>query len=147
MSEHPIQGLMGTSMEKIREMVDVNTIIGDPITCPDGTVIIPVSKVGFGFAAGGSDWPSKQPKDLFGGASGAGVSIQPLAFLVVSNGNVQILQIDSNEDTANRMVGIVPEVIQSIGDLFKKDSKKDKKSDHPVKVTTETSVEEPDGEE
>lgn len=147
MSEHPIQGLMGTSMEKIREMVDVNTIIGDPITCPDGTVIIPVSKVGFGFAAGGSDWPSKQPKDLFGGASGAGVSIQPLAFLVVSNGNVQILQIDSNEDTANRMVGIVPEVIQSIGDLFKKDSKKDKKSDHSVKVTTETSVEEPDGEE
>lgn len=124
MSEHPIQGLMGTSMEKIREMVDVNTIIGDPITCPDGTVIIPVSRVGFGFAAGGSDWPSKQPKDLFGGASGAGVSIQPLAFLVVANGNVQILQIENSEDTANRMVGIVPEVIQSIGDLF---SKKDKK--------------------
>jgi sporulation protein YtfJ len=121
MSEHPIQGLMGTSMEKIREMVDVNTIIGDPITCPDGTVIIPVSKVGFGFAAGGSDWPSKQPKDLFGGASGAGVSIQPLAFLIVSNGDVRILQIANNDDAANHMIGLVPDVIQSIGDLFKKE--------------------------
>lgn len=119
--QHPIQGMMGTTMEKIREMVDVNTIIGDPITCPDGTTIIPVSRVGFGFAAGGSDWPSKQPQKLFGGGSGAGVSIQPLAFLVVSNGEVQILKLDTTENTANRMVGIVPDVIQSIGDLFKKE--------------------------
>ncbi len=126
MSEHPIQGLMGTSMEKIREMVDVNTIIGDPITCPDGTVIIPVSRVGFGFAAGGSDWPSKQPKELFGGASGAGVSIQPLAFLVVSNGDVRILQMDSADNTADRMVNIVPEVIQSISELFKKGKDEEK---------------------
>lgn len=123
MSEHPIQGLMGTSMEKIREMVDVNTVIGDPITCPDGTVIIPVSKVGFGFAAGGSDWPSKQPKELFGGASGAGVSIQPLAFLVVSKGEVKVLQMDTSENTANRMVGIVPDVLKTIGDMI---GKKDK---------------------
>lgn len=120
MSEHPIQGMMGTTMEKIREMIDVNTIIGDPITTPDGTVIIPVSKVGFGFAAGGSDFPSKQPKDLFGGGSGAGVSIQPLAFLVVSKGEVKILQMDNSENTADRMVNLVPEVIQSISDLFKK---------------------------
>ena len=130
MSEHPIQGLMGTSMEKIREMVDVNTIIGDPITCPDGTVIIPVSKVGFGFAAGGSDWPSKQPKELFGGASGAGISIQPLAFLVVSKGEVKILQLDNSENTADRMVGIVPEIIQSIGDLFGK-KEKEKQPEEP----------------
>lgn len=128
MSEHPIQGLMGTTMEKIREMVDVNTIIGDPITCPDGTVIIPVSKVGFGFAAGGSDWPSKQPKELFGGGSGAGISIQPLAFLVVSNGDVRILQMDNSENTADRMVGIVPDVIQSIGDLFSKKKEKKEKA-------------------
>lgn len=127
MSEHPIQGMMGTSMEKIREMVDVNTIIGDPITTDDGTVIIPVSKVGFGFAAGGSDFPSKQPKDLFGGGSGAGVSIQPLAFLVVSNGEVKILQMDNSENTADRMVNIVPEVINSIADLFKKPKKGDSK--------------------
>lgn len=129
MSEHPIQGMMDTSMGKIKEMVDVNTIIGDPITTPDGTVIIPISKVGFGFAAGGSDFPSKQPKDLFGGASGAGVSIQPLGFLVVSNGDVKILQLDNSENTADRMVGIVPEVIQSISDLFQN---KKNKADKPT---------------
>ena len=85
--EHPIQGMMGTAMQKIREMIDVNTIIGDPITTPDGTVIIPVSKVSFGFGSGGSDWPNKNTaKDLFGGGAGAGISINPLAFLVISNG-------------------------------------------------------------
>ena len=131
MSEHPIQGLMGTSMEKIREMVDVNTIIGDPISCPDGTVIIPVSKVGFGFAAGGSDWPSKQPKELFGGASGAGVSIQPLAFLVVSKGEVKILQIATASETADRVVGIVPEVIQTVADLFQKNKKEKAAKESP----------------
>lgn len=119
MNDHPIQGLMDTSMGKIKEMVDVNTIIGDPITTPDGTVIIPVSKVGFGFAAGGSDFPSKQPKDLFGGASGAGVSIQPIAFLVVSNGDVRIIQVDNSENTADRFVSMVPDVIQSVSELFK----------------------------
>ena len=62
--QHPINGLMGTSMEKIRELVDVNTIIGDPITSPDGTIIIPVSKVSFGFVAGGSDLPTKAPKEV-----------------------------------------------------------------------------------
>lgn len=131
MGEHPIQGLMGTSMEKIREMVDVNTIIGDPITCPDGTVIIPVSKVGFGFAAGGSDWPSKQPKELFGGASGAGVSIQPLAFLVVHDGDVKILQMDPDPSTADRVVGLVPDVVNTISSLFKKSdkNKKEEKTD------------------
>ena len=66
MSEHPIQGLMATAMQKIREMIDVNTIIGDPITTPDGTTIIPVSKVSFGFASGGSDIPTKTPKETFG---------------------------------------------------------------------------------
>ena len=119
------------SLEKIREMVDVNTIIGDPISCPDGTVIIPVSKVGFGFAAGGSDWPSKQPKELFGGASGAGVSIQPLAFLVVSKGEVKILQIDTASETADRVVGIVPEVIQTVADLFQKNKKEKAAKESP----------------
>jgi len=120
--------MMGTSMEKIREMVDVNTIIGDPITCPDGTVVIPVSKVGFGFAAGGSDWPSKQDKALFGGGSGAGVSIQPLAFLVVSNGDVRILPIESGGETVEHLIASAPGAIQSIIDIFKKDKGEDKKA-------------------
>lgn len=121
MSEHPIQGMMSTTMQKIREMVDVNTIIGEPITSPDGTIIIPVSKVSFGFASGGSDIPSKQPKDIFGGASGAGVSIQPLAFLVVYQGNVKLLQMTNDENTANNVVNMVPEVIDKISELFKKE--------------------------
>lgn len=120
MSEHPIQGVMSTTMEKIREMVDVNTIIGEPIQTPDGTVIIPVSKVSFGFASGGSDLPTKSPKELFGGAGGAGVSIQPLAFLVVSNGNVKLLQMTNGQSTANNIVNMVPDVVDRIGALFQK---------------------------
>jgi sporulation protein YtfJ len=118
MSEHPIQGLMETTMQKIREMVDVNTIIGDPIQTPDGTTIIPVSKVAFGFGSGGSDIPTKQPKQVFGGGGGAGVSIQPLAFLVVANGNVKLLQMTSSSNTANNVINLVPEVIDRIGSLF-----------------------------
>ncbi|MCI7084590.1 sporulation protein YtfJ, partial [bacterium] len=73
MSDHPINGLMQTTMQKIKEMVDVNTIVGDPITSPDGTIIIPVSKVSYGFASGGSDFPTKKEnKECFGGGSGAG---------------------------------------------------------------------------
>ena len=127
MSEHPIQGLMATTMQKIREMVDVNTIVGEPILSPDGTTIIPVSKVSFGFASGGSDIPSKNPKDIFGGASGAGVSIQPLAFLVVHEGNVKLLQMTTDDNTANNVVNIVPEVLDKISELFRKDKPQESK--------------------
>ncbi len=126
MSEHPIQGLMGTTMEKIRDMVDVNTIIGDPILTPDGTTIIPVSKVSFGFASGGSDIPSKIPKELFGGGSGAGVSIQPLGFLVVHQGDVRLLEMNGPGDSMGKALGLVPDVISKISDLFKKDKDQSK---------------------
>ena len=126
--EHPIQGMMGTAMQKIREMIDVNTIIGDPITTPDGTVIIPVSKVSFGFGSGGSDWPNKNTaKDLFGGGAGAGISINPLAFLVVSNGDVKLLQMSFSSNTADKMVNMVPDVIDKISGLVSGSSKKDAK--------------------
>lgn len=128
MSEHPIQGLMGTTMEKIRDMVDVNTIIGDPIVTPDGTTIIPVSKVSFGFASGGSDIPAKVPKEVFGGGSGAGVSIQPLGFLVVHQGDVRLLEMNGPGDSMGKALGLVPDVISKISDLFKKD-KEDQKPD------------------
>ena len=121
MNEHPIQGLMGTTMEKIRDMVDVNTIIGDPIVTPDGTTIIPVSKVSFGFASGGSDIPAKVPKEVFGGGSGAGVSIQPLGFLVVHQGDVRLLEMNGPGDSMGKALGLVPDVISKISDLFKKD--------------------------
>ncbi len=128
MNEHPIQGLMGTTMEKIRDMVDVNTIIGDPIVTPDGTTIIPVSKVSFGFASGGSDIPAKVPKEVFGGGSGAGVSIQPLGFLVVHQGDVRLLEMNGPGDSMGKALGLVPDVISKISDLFKKDQE-DKKPD------------------
>ena len=126
MSEHPIQGLMGTTMEKIPDMVDVNTIIGYPIVTPDGTTIIPVSKVSFGFASGGSDIPSKIPKELFGGGSGAGVSIQPLGFLVVHQGDVRLLEMNGPGDSMGKALGLVPDVISKISDLFKKDKDQSK---------------------
>ncbi len=128
--DHPINNLMDTTMQKIKEMVDGNTVIGDPITSPDGTIIIPVSKVSYGFASGGSDLPTKKEnKDCFGGGSGAGVTIQPLAFLVVSNGQVNLMPIEKYDGAADRVVGMVPELVDKVSALFKKDKKKDKVKD------------------
>lgn len=129
MSEHPIQGLMNTALQNIRDMVDVNTIIGDQIVTGDGTVIIPVSKVTLGFASGGSDFPSKSEKELFGGGSGAGATINPIAFIVVNNGNVKLLQITQNSSAADNAISLVPEMIDKISSFFGKDKKKNKADD------------------
>ena len=120
--EHPIGSLMDTTMEKIKEMIDVNTIIGEPITSPDGTLIIPVSKVSYGFAAGGSDLPTKKEnKDCFGGGSGAGVTIQPVAFLTVYHGDVRLVSVDRDEGTADKLVNMIPDVLKKVKGVFKKD--------------------------
>lgn len=120
--EHPIGSLMDTTMEKINEMIDVNTIIGEPITSPDGTLIIPVSKVSYGFAAGGSDLPTKKEnKDCFGGGSGAGVTIQPVAFLTVYQGDVRLVSVDREEGTADKLVNMIPDVLKKVKGVFKKD--------------------------
>lgn len=120
--EHPIGSLMNTTMEKIKEMIDVNTIIGEPITSPDGTLIIPVSKVSYGFAAGGSDLPTKKEnKDCFGGGSGAGVTIQPVAFLTVYQGDVRLVSVDREEGTADKLVNMIPDVLKKVKGVFKKD--------------------------
>ena len=120
--EHPIGSLMDTTMEKIKEMIDVNTIIGEPITSPDGTLIIPVSKVSYGFAAGGSDLPTKKEnKDCFGGGSCAGVTIQPVAFLTVYQGDVRLVSVDREEGTADKLVNMIPDVLKKVKGVFKKD--------------------------
>lgn len=120
--EHPIGSLMDTTMEKIKEMIDVNTIIGEPITSPDGTLIIPVSKVSYGFAAGGSDLPTKKEnKDCFGGGSGAGVTIQPVAFLTVYQGDVRLVSVDREEGTADKLVNMIPDALKKVKGVFKKD--------------------------
>lgn len=126
--ENKVQGLLGASIDKIREMVDVNTVIGDPMTLEDGITLIPVSRVTYGFASGGSDLPTKGNQDLFGGGGGAGINIIPIAFLVVSDGNVRVLPLMASPDTINQMVSMVPDVVNKIGDLFSKHKdKKDKK--------------------
>jgi sporulation protein YtfJ len=136
MSEHPIQGLMNTALQNIRDMIDVNTIIGEQIVAADGTVIIPVSKVSLGFASGGSDIPSKSEKEIFGGGSGAGVSIQPVAFIVIANGNVKLLQINASTSAADMAISLVPELIDKITSLFgKKDKKKPETPPAPAEDT------------
>lgn len=120
MAEHPIQGLMGVTMDKIREMVDSNTIIGNPITTEDGTTILPVSKVTFGFASGGSDFNGKNPanKDLFGGGSGAGVSVTPVAFLIIQNGNVRTVQLANPNNTVERALNMLPELVDKLSAMM-----------------------------
>ena len=125
MSEHPIEGLMDVTLEKIKSMVDSKTIIGNPINMPDGTLILPVSKVSFGFASGGSDFPSKTSKQLFGGGGGAGVSISPIAFLVVRGNSVRMLQLADTSNSVDRAIGMMPEMVDKVADLFGKNKKDD----------------------
>ncbi|MHB8124135.1 MAG: GerW family sporulation protein [Desulfitobacteriaceae bacterium] len=136
MGIHPIETLMKTAMESIQQMVDVNTIVGDAVETPDGSVIIPISRVACGFAAGGSEFPSPEgqkedsgnnsqaqgkeaPALPFGGGSGAGVSVQPVGFLVVGNDQVRLLPVDSNA-VVERIIDVVPDVFDKITNLFKK---------------------------
>ncbi|MCL6548738.1 MAG: GerW family sporulation protein [Alicyclobacillus sp.] len=128
--EHPIQGLMQTAMSAIREMVDVNTIIGDPVETPDGTVILPVSKVGFGFAAGGSEFQlgdgpggnstgGNGTAHPFGGGSGGGVNIVPIGFLIVQGGNVRLLSTDNQNQIYDRLIDLAPAVVDKIQSLLR----------------------------
>lgn len=137
MAEHPIQGLMKTAMENIKEMVDVNTIVGDPVETKDGTVILPISKVGFGFAAGGSEFvvdgdhhttsdPQGHNANVyhpFGGGSGGGVSITPIAFLVVSSTGVNIVPLDSQTHLMERVIDSAPQLVEKIQSMMKKNNK------------------------
>ena len=120
MSDHPINNLMDTTMQKIKEMVDANTVIGDPITSPDGTIIIPVSKISYGFASGGSDFPSKSNAELFGGGGGAGITINPVAFLVLKDGEVTLKHITANDNAAERIVNMIPDVIDKVSGIATK---------------------------
>ncbi len=127
---HPLPDMMNGTMSKIREMIGANAIIGDPITLPDGVTILPISKVTFGFAGGGSDFvPKNAQADLpFGGGTGAGVNITPIAFLVCRGENVRLLPITNPGSSAvDRLIEQVPEWIDKIMMLIE-DRKKAKKS-------------------
>ena len=123
MDNHPIENLMRTTMESIKDMIDVNTIVGDPIESLDGTTIIPISRVCVGFASGGSEFNNiKQPdtsnKFPFGGGSGAGVTVKPVAFLVVKGDSIRLLSVDQ-QNTYDRIIDTAPQVIEIIKNMFK----------------------------
>ena len=130
MSEHPISDLVTNAMQSIKEMVDVNTIVGNPIETSGGVTIIPISRVSFGFAAGGSEFEQKKEvaDGLFGGGSGAGVSISPVGFLVVSGGDVKMVPITDNAGAAiDKILQTVPVAVDKVTEFFKK--RKEKKEE------------------
>ncbi len=124
MKEQSAAGILGTTIEKVRELVDVSTIIGDPMYLEGGMTIIPVSKVTYGFASGGSDFPSKTNAQLFGGGGGAGVTITPVAFLIVSDGEVTLKHITAYDNAAERVVNLVPEMFDKVTSVVNKTMKK-----------------------
>ena len=123
MSESNIKGLMDTTMDKLRAMVDADVITGKPIVVGDIT-LIPVSKVAFGLASGGSDFPSKSGNQLFGGGGGAGVTVSPIAFMVISGGNVKMLPVYNELTTVEKAVSMAPEIIEKAKELFPKHDQK-----------------------
>ena len=114
MAEKSAGAILASTIEKIRDLVDTSTIIGEAIYAEGGTTIIPVSKVTYGFASGGADFPSKSNKELFGGGGGAGVTITPVAFLVINNGDVTLKHITAYDNAAERVVNLVPEMFDKV---------------------------------
>ena len=143
MGEHPIEGLMITAMNSIEDMIDVNTIIGEPIETGNNITIIPISKVSFGFAAGGSEFKGEtideykkvdkeeeiQYRLPFGGGSGAGVSINPIAFLVVQNGNVKLLPVN-HSSAIDKLLDYMPDLMEKVNSVLNKSmqNKKEEKN-------------------
>lgn len=127
MKETPVNRIMESTLEKMRQMVDVSTIIGEPITTGD-TTLIPVSKVSYGFTSGGTDLPSKQGNELFGGAGGGGISITPVAFIVIENGKCRMMQINNYTSSADRAIAMIPELVDKLTELI---SAKNEEKDAP----------------
>lgn len=141
--QHPIDNMMQTTMENIRSMVDVNTVVGSPVLGTKGTTIIPISKVSFGFIAGGGEYAAEDSKNKvvatdsfpFAGGTGAGVSVQPVGFLVVGDGSVKMLPAQANSPM-ERIVELLPQLIQDLGQ--ENDKMEKKKSKKVTKTEVET---------
>lgn len=154
--EHPIQDVMKTTMENIKQMIDVNTIVGDAVETADGTVIIPISRVSFGFVSGGGEYGeidkgsqkdteqqnndsnndtsgnSANSNSPFAGGSGAGVSLNPMAFLVVNQGNIKLMPVHYNSPF-DRIVEMMPQVIDKLQNYMDKNKESDEEKEHPDK--------------
>lgn len=126
---HPLSEMMTSSMGKIRDMVDVNTVVGDPITTPDGVTLIPITKVSVGYGGGGSDFPTKGAGDNgFGGGAGAGIKITPMAFLVIRGESVRMLPVaEPASSSIDRIIELVPDLLDRLEDALR--SLKDKKAE------------------
>ncbi|MDR3344570.1 MAG: sporulation protein YtfJ [Oscillospiraceae bacterium] len=124
MAEQKVSGVLESTISKIRNLVDVSTIIGEPIIAEDNT-IIPVSKVTYGFGSGGSDFPAKTGQELFGGGAGAGISITPVCFLVIRAGEITVRHIATQEGGVERLVGQIPEIVDKLTSVVEKFTKKD----------------------
>lgn len=120
MGENNIKAIMDTTMDKLRAMVDADTIIGTPLTVGNIT-LIPVSKASFGLATGGSDFPSKTQSGIFGGGGGAGVTISPVAFIAVKDGDVKMMPIYNDLSAVDKAINMAPEMLEKVKELFKKD--------------------------
>lgn len=120
MGENNIKAIMDTTMDKLRAMVDADTIVGTPLTVGNIT-LIPVSKASFGLATGGSDFPSKTQSGLFGGGGGAGVTISPVAFIAVKDGDVKMMPIYNDLSAVDKAINMAPEMLEKVKELFKKD--------------------------
>ncbi len=129
MKEQSAEKILATTIERVRDLVDVSTIIGEPITVNKDITIIPISKVTYGFASGGSDFPSKTNMELFGGAGGAGVTINPVAFLVCNKGEVTIKHITTSDNAAERAVNLIPEMFDKVTNFVDNRKKPEGESD------------------
>ena len=114
MKDTSAAALLATTIENVKSMVDVSTVIGEPVHTDDGITLLPVSKVTYGFASGGSDFPTKSDKELFGGGGGAGVTVIPIAFMIIKDGEVTMKQITAFDDATERLVRLVPEMFDKI---------------------------------
>lgn len=120
-----LNNLMHSTMDRIREMVDTNTIVGQPITTPDGVTLIPISKVTFGFGGGGGNYGAKDAQK-FGGGNGAGAKIDPVAFLIVKDGSARILPVSMPPaSTVDRVVEMVPDILDKVEKFFDKKQEKE----------------------
>ncbi len=128
-----IQNLMGVTMEKIKAMATADTMIGDPVKLTDRITAIPVSKISYAFASGGSDFPSaKTQKELFGGGGGAGMTVTPIAFLILQDDNVKILPVNCNASSADKLVSLLPDFFDRIKSLFQKEQPAPDQADSPT---------------
>lgn len=120
MGDNKIQAILDTTMDKLKAMVNADVITGEPMVV-DGLTLIPVSKVAYGIATGGSDFATKNQQGLFGGGSGAGVTVSPIAFMVIKDGNVKMVPIYNELTTLEKAVNMAPEIIDKTKELFSKD--------------------------